>query len=89
MNKDTKEKDDYIVPFKGAKLSKKEANKVGIAIIFSYIGAVIIYFVFGIENKTGVFLICLALAFVGYFGIAPKIMRNENKAQQKHPADRE
>ena len=89
MNKNTKEKDDYVVLFKGAKLSKKEANRVCIALIFSYIGAVVIYFAFGIENKTAVFLICLALAFVGYFGIATKIIKNENRAQQKHPADRE
>jgi len=75
MNKNNKEKDDYVVLFKGAKLSKKEANKVGIALIFSMIGAVLIYFTFGIENQTAVFLICSVLASIGYFVIANKIIK--------------
>ena len=75
MNRNNKEKDDYIVLFKGAKLSKKEANKVGVALIFAMIGAVLIYFAFGIENQTAVFLICSALASIGYFVIADKIIK--------------
>jgi len=33
-----KEKDDYVVLFRGAKLSKCEANKAGLGIIFGVIG---------------------------------------------------
>jgi preprotein translocase subunit SecF len=84
-----KDKDNYKVLFSGATISKKEANKVGIALIFAMVGAVLIYFTFGIENKTAVFFICLALSSIGYFGIANKIIKNENGAQQSHPADRE
>lgn len=75
MIKNNKDKDDYKVNFRGATLSKKEANNVGIALIFALIGAVLIYFAFGIENKTAVFLICLALSSIGYFGIANRIIK--------------
>jgi hypothetical protein len=34
-------KDDYVVLFKGAKLSKNEANSVGLGIIFGIIGSLI------------------------------------------------
>ena len=38
MNK--KSKDQYIVLFQGVKLSKREANKVGIGLIFGLVGGV-------------------------------------------------
>lgn len=75
MIKNNKDKGDYKVLFAGSTISKREANKVGIALIFAMIGAVLIYFTFGIENKMAVFLICLALASIGYFGIANKIIK--------------
>ena len=44
-------RDDYVVLFKGAKLSKLEAKKVGLGIIFGNIGIVISVLAPGVENK--------------------------------------
>jgi hypothetical protein len=81
MNKKT---DDYKVIFRGATISKRESNKVGVAFIFGAIGAFLIYFIFGVENKTLIFTICLILSFVGYFGIANRIFKEpeDNKKDQ-------
>jgi hypothetical protein len=70
-----KNKADYKVCFGGATISKKESKKVGIAIIFAMIGAVLSFLVFGVENKTAVFFICLVLCSLGYFGLANKIIK--------------
>ncbi len=70
-----KNNDDYEIPFKGAMLSKKEGKRIYLALLLALIGVVIIDFLFGIENKTVGFLICLALSVVSYFGIAPKIIK--------------
>ena len=55
------DKDDYKVIFGGATISKNEANKVGVALIFGFIGISAIGFTFGLKNKyppaqPGVFL---------------------------------
>jgi hypothetical protein len=75
MIKDNKNKDDYKVPFAGTTISKKEGKKLDITLVFALIGVVLICFAFGIENKTAVFLICLALSSIGYFVIANKIIK--------------
>ena len=75
MIKNNRDKGDYKVIFSGATISGKEAKKVRIALIFAMFGVILIYFAFGIENKIAVFLICLALASIGYFGVANKIIK--------------
>ena len=45
------DKDDYKVCFSGATISKREANKAGVALLFGFIGIVTIGFAFGIRNK--------------------------------------
>lgn len=42
MNK--KENDDYLVLFQGAKVPKREANKVGVGIVFGLLGTVVTHF---------------------------------------------
>lgn len=69
-----KDKDDYKVIFGGATISKKEANKVGVALLFGFIGIVAIGLAFEIENKLAVFIIVLILACIGYFGIANRLI---------------
>lgn len=68
-----KDKDDYKVIFGGAAISKKEANKVGVAMIFGLIGIVAIGLTFEITNKLAIGIISLILAFIGYFGIANRL----------------
>ena len=72
-----KEKDDYIVPFKGAKLSKREANKVGLSIIFGIIGIVVSLATIGTNNKTIGFIIVAAFALFGYF-VGNKIFKKKS-----------
>jgi len=75
MTTDNKNKDDYKVVFGGTTISKRESNKAGLALIFGMIGAILVFFVFRIENKIAVFFICLVLSCIGYFVIAPKIFK--------------
>ncbi|MGD0886560.1 MAG: hypothetical protein ABSA46_17105 [Thermodesulfovibrionales bacterium] len=68
-------KDDDKIPFAAIFLAKKEVKKIYIAVLFAVAGALIIHILFEIENRTIVFLICLALSLFSYFGIAPKIIK--------------
>ncbi len=70
-----KNQDDYKVIFGGATISKKEANKVGVAMIFGLIGIVAIGLIFEITNKLAIGIISLILAFIGYFGIANRLFK--------------
>ncbi len=70
-----KDKDEYKVIFGGATISKKEANKVGVALLFGFIGIVAIGLAFEIENKLAIFIIALILACIGYFGIANRLFK--------------
>jgi hypothetical protein len=70
-----KDKDDYKVGFSGTTISKNEANKVGVALIFGLIGIVAIGLTFEITNKLAIGIISLILAFIGYFGIANRLFK--------------
>jgi hypothetical protein len=60
-----KGKDYYEVPLWGKVLSKREANKVGIAIIVGLVGATLAAWTLGSSNKILAFLICALFAGVG------------------------
>lgn len=70
-----KNQDDYKVGFSGATISKNEANKVGVTLIFGLIGIVVIGLTFEITNKLAIGIISLILAFIGYFGIANRLFK--------------
>ena len=74
-----KEKEDYKVCFRGATISKLEANKIGVALLFSVFGAGLFFFIFGVVNKVAVFFISFVLVAVGYFGIANKIFGKKTR----------
>jgi multidrug efflux pump subunit AcrB len=71
MKEEKKNKDDvdYKVIFAGATISKKEANKVGVTLIFGSIGIVVIGLLLGLKNKLLIFIIAFILACIGYFGM--------------------
>ena len=73
------DKDDYKVGFSGATISKNEAKKVGVTLLFGFIGIVTIGLTFGIKNKLMISLIALILACIGYFGIANRLFRRDEK----------
>ena len=81
MKEDMKNKDDddYKVIFAGATISKKEANKVGVTLIFGFIGIVVIGLSLGLKNKLLIFIIAFILACIGYFGIANKIFKKSDR----------
>jgi len=70
-----KDNDDYKVIFGGATITKKEANRVGIAFFFGIVGIVTVGLTLGLQNKPGVFIVSLILAAIGYFGVAKRIYK--------------
>jgi len=83
MDNKNERKDDYYVLFNGAKLTKNEANKIGIGILFGIVGIVVLQFL-PFEKKS--FISYLILAFfvlVGYFLVAPKIFRKNKKSKKE------
>lgn len=58
------DKDDYKVCFSGATISKREANKAGVALFFGFIGIVAIGLAFGIQNKLSIFIISVILVCI-------------------------
>ncbi len=69
-----REKDHYVVPFKGILLSKREANKVGFAIILGIVGAAVAAWTVGSSNKALALLICAMFAGVGFW-LGDKLFR--------------
>ncbi len=67
--------DDYYIFFKGAKVTKKQGNRIGIGILFGIIGSVIIPFLPIGTNRSISYCILLSFVLVGYFIIAPRIFR--------------
>jgi hypothetical protein len=59
--------DDYIVVFQMVKLSKHEAKKVGIGILFSLVGLIICLFIFGGKYKIISVIVVGIFLFIGYF----------------------
>lgn len=69
------DKDDYKVVFRGATISKKEAKRVSVALLFGMVGIVAIGLTLGLKDKNEVFILSLALACIGYFGVAKRIYK--------------
>ena len=70
-----RDNDDYKVVFGGATISKKEAKRVRVAFLFGVVGVVAVGLTLGLQNKLGVFILSLALAGIGYFGVAKRIYK--------------
>jgi len=73
MNK--KSKNDYFVLFQGAKISKREANRVGVGFVFGFVGAVISAFLIGPENKIANIIVVIFFVAIGYFWVGHKIFK--------------
>jgi hypothetical protein len=64
--------DDYLVLFRGAKISKRESNKVGLALICGFIALTIAIPLFGTENNIMVLSVMIGSSMAGYFFLAYK-----------------
>ena len=74
MNK-KKKNNDYLVLFKGAKLSKREANKVGVGIIFGIIGIFVSIFITPMKNKIVDYAIIFIFIILGYYWVGNKLFK--------------
>ena len=70
-----KDKDDYKVVFGGATISKIEAKRVRVTLLFGMVGIVAIGLTLGLHDKIQVFIVSFALACIGYFGVAKRIYK--------------
>jgi len=70
-----KDEDGYKVVFGGATISKTEAKRVSVALLFGMVGIVVVVLTLGLHNRPQVFIVSLALAGIGYFGIAKRLYK--------------
>ena len=71
--------DDYIVLFRMAKLSKLEAKRVGIGILFGLVGLMISFLIFGGKYKVLSYTVIGIFIFIGYFLIGNKFVKKKPK----------
>lgn len=73
---DKREKNsDYVVPFMGTKMSKREANKVGFSLIVGFVGALLSVGIFGRDNRLAALAVASVFAFIGYFSLGNRLFR--------------
>ena len=65
------------VLFKGAKLSKRQANKVGFGLIVGFVGAIVSVGVFGRDNRLAALAVSAVFASIGYFGSGNWLVRKQ------------
>ena len=75
-NKSNKRNDsDDPVEFGGAKLTKLEANRIGVGILFGIVGVIVVV-LSPIEAKSSVsYAVLVFFVFFGYFVISPLIFK--------------
>jgi hypothetical protein len=76
MNKKIND-DDYLVLFKGAKLQKREANKVGLGIIFGIAGMLLTNLIPIAKGNFFNYAVIFIFAAIGYFVIGNKIFKKK------------
>jgi hypothetical protein len=70
MNK--QDNNDYVVLFRGAKISRRQAKRVGSGLILGFVGALISIGVLGPDNKIAALVVAGVFTFIGYFGLGKK-----------------
>lgn len=68
-------RDDYVVLFKGAKLSNLEWKKVGLGITFGLVGIIISLLTIGFENKFVSLIIIFTFALFGYLVLGERLFK--------------
>jgi hypothetical protein len=64
---------DYVVLFKAVKMSKRQAKKLGFALIFGFIGILISVGTIGPDNKLAALVLALVFAFIGYVSLGNRL----------------
>lgn len=71
------DKDDYLVLFRGVKLTKVEANRVGLSSIFGFAGVLLSVFIIKTGNRSIDYLVIISFVIFGYF-LGNKIFKRPN-----------
>jgi hypothetical protein len=61
-----KEKDDYVVSFKGAKLKRSQANRLGFSIICSSLAAILLVPMIGESNPRIAWILVISVAVLAF-----------------------
>lgn len=70
-----RKENDYYILFKGAKVNKVQANRIGVGVIFGIIGIILTIFL-PYEKKHFInYLMLLISVAVGYFIVSPKLFK--------------
>ena len=69
------DRDDYIVLFRGAKLTRQEANRTGFSLICGFIGLAVAILLFGTEKDITVTSITILSAITGYLLLGGKLIK--------------
>ena len=72
-----KKKDDYLILFQGAKLSKREANKAGVGVIFGLIGVFLTHFIQVGQSRIVNYIIIIICSLIGYLGLGNRIFKKK------------
>ena len=70
MNK--QDSNDDVVLFGGVKISRRQAKRMGFALIFGFVGALISIGVIGRDNKIAALVVAAVFTFIGYFRFGKK-----------------
>jgi hypothetical protein len=60
------EKDDYVVSFRGAKLSRSQANRVGFTIICGFVAAIVLVPTIGDTSPLLTKVLVIGIAILGF-----------------------
>jgi hypothetical protein len=61
-----KEKDDSVVPFKGAKLNRRQANRIGFSLICGFVAAIVLVPTIGDNNPLVTKVLVISAAVLAF-----------------------
>jgi len=76
------DKDEYYSDFRGVRLNRVEANRVGVGIISGFVGVLLIFILPFEKDSIINYLILTFFVLVGYFIVAPKLFKKKDKAKK-------
>jgi hypothetical protein len=74
MQMNEKQEGQRVIPFKGAKVSKREANRIGLGLLCGFAGAML-SFLFGSGGKTAAVIFIVVFVAFGYFFLGKRIFK--------------
>ncbi len=73
MHMNKQDNSDYVVLFKGAKISRRQAKRVGFGLVFGFVGVLISVGIFVPDTRLAALVIALLFEFIGYFGLGKRL----------------